>query len=67
LGKWLIRCVTEHSQLRGLRKFVLVTRDAHDLYRPFGFAAPQKPQNYMEKRDFPKAAPTNAESINRPQ
>ena len=51
LGKWLIRCVAEHPKLQDLRKFILVTRDAHELYRPFGFDAPKMPQNYMEKRD----------------
>lgn len=50
LGKWLIRCVMEHPQLQRLRRFVLVTRDAHELYRPFGFALPNKPENYMEMR-----------------
>jgi N-acetylglutamate synthase-like GNAT family acetyltransferase len=50
LGKWLIRCVMEHPDLQGLRRFVLVTRDAHELYRPFGFAPPKKPGNFMEWR-----------------
>jgi GNAT superfamily N-acetyltransferase len=49
LAKWLMQCVMAHPQLQNLRKFVLVTRDAHELYRPFGFDAPKKPQNYMEK------------------
>jgi GNAT superfamily N-acetyltransferase len=48
LAKWLMRCVQAHPQLQGLRRFVLITRDAHGLYRPFGFTAPGKPQNYME-------------------
>ena len=50
LGKWLIRCVVEHPQLQGLRRFLLATRDAHGLYRPFGFAPPDKPENYLEVR-----------------
>jgi GNAT superfamily N-acetyltransferase len=48
LAKWLMRCVLAHPQLQDLRRFVLITRDAHELYRPFGFTAPGKPQNYME-------------------
>jgi N-acetylglutamate synthase-like GNAT family acetyltransferase len=48
MAKWLVRCVQAHPQLQGLRRFVLITRDAHELYRPFGFIAPGKPQNYME-------------------
>ncbi len=67
LGKWLIRCVTEHSELQGLRKFILLTRDAHELYRPFGFDAPKKPQNYMEKRADNKIGSDQAGSMDRAQ
>jgi len=48
LAKWLMQCVMAHPQLQGLRRFALMTRDAHELYRPFGFAEPGQPQNYME-------------------
>src|SRR5262249_49356968 len=33
LAKWLMEAVTAHPDLQGLRRFVLVTRDAHGLYR----------------------------------
>jgi GNAT superfamily N-acetyltransferase len=49
LGRWLIECVTAHPDLQGLRRQCLVTRDAHDLYRPFGFEAVRAPERYMEK------------------
>ncbi len=49
LGVWLVDCVLAHPDLQGLRRFTLGTRDAHDLYRKFGFSAPEKPQNLMEK------------------
>ena len=48
LGKWLMECVMAHPDLQGLRRFSLVTRDAHDLYRPFGFTEVQNPGRYME-------------------
>ena len=48
LGKWLIECVMEHPDLQGLRRFSLVTRDAHELYRPFGFTEIQSPERHME-------------------
>lgn len=51
-GKALIQAVIAHPQLQGLRRFMLATADAHSLYQPFGFAAPAKPQNLME-RCFP--------------
>jgi hypothetical protein len=38
----------EHPRLQGLRRWNLVTNDAHGLYRQFGFAAPANPERYME-------------------
>src|SRR5688572_31018780 len=38
LGKWLIEAVMAHPDLQGLRRFQLVTRDAHSLYARHGFA-----------------------------
>ena len=40
LGKWLIETVMAHPDLQGLRRFQLVTRDAHGLYRRHGFPWP---------------------------
>ena len=51
-SKALMRAVMAHPQLQGLRRFMLATADAHTLYQSFGFAAPAKPQNLME-RCFP--------------
>jgi GNAT superfamily N-acetyltransferase len=48
LGKWLVACVLEHPDLQGLRRIALMTRDAHDLYRPFGFQALPEPTRYLE-------------------
>ena len=48
LGKWLIDAVTAHPDLQGLRRFQLVTRDAHGLYKRFGFKSPQHPARHME-------------------
>jgi GNAT superfamily N-acetyltransferase len=36
LGKWLIESIVNHSNLQGLKNFVLVTQDAHELYRRYG-------------------------------
>lgn len=49
LGRWLVDCVTAHPDLRGLRRWSLVTRDAHALYRPLGFEALSAPERHMEK------------------
>ena len=48
LGKWLIEPVMAHPDLQGLRRFQLVTRDAHGLYSRHGFAAPEHPERHME-------------------
>jgi GNAT superfamily N-acetyltransferase len=48
LGKWLVACVLEHPDLQGLRRIALMTRDAHDLYRPFGFRALPEATRYLE-------------------
>jgi len=36
LSKWLIEFVVADPALQGLRRFLLATRDAHDLYRRYG-------------------------------
>ena len=48
LSKWLMRCVVEHEDLQGLRRFLLLTSDAHGLYRQFGFKELGNPSRFME-------------------
>ncbi len=48
LSRWLMECIFHHSDLQNLRRWTLVTRDAHGLYRKFGFIGLQKPDGYME-------------------
>lgn len=48
LGTWLMECVMAHPDFQGLRRFSLVTRDAHELYRPFGFQEIRSPGRHME-------------------
>jgi GNAT superfamily N-acetyltransferase len=47
LSKWLMESIIGHPDLQGLRRFVLVTRDAHELYTQFGFVTPPDPTAYM--------------------
>jgi len=47
LAKWLMECVIAHPSLQGLRRFVLVTKDAHGLYQKFGFMPLADPSGYM--------------------
>jgi len=48
LARWLMEAVASHPELTGLRRFVLVTRDAHGLYERFGFTPLARPEGYME-------------------
>lgn len=48
LAKWLIQTIISHPALQGLRCWLLKTRDAHGLYKQFGFTQPKKIENYME-------------------
>ncbi len=48
LGRWLVECVRAHPDLRGLRRLVLVTRDAHALYAKTGWKPLESPERYME-------------------
>jgi GNAT superfamily N-acetyltransferase len=53
LSKELMAFILAHPDLQGLRRMSLNTRDAHGLYAQFGFAAPGKPENIMERRQTP--------------
>ena len=48
LGKWLVEAVMSHPDLQGLRRWTLATRDAHGLYRQFGWDELHTPANWME-------------------
>jgi GNAT superfamily N-acetyltransferase len=48
LSKWLMECILAHPHLQGLRRWSLVTGDAHGLYSQFGFTALQAPERWME-------------------
>jgi GNAT superfamily N-acetyltransferase len=48
LSKWLMECVMEHPALQNLRRWILLTRDAHGLYSQFGFTPVKAPELYME-------------------
>jgi len=48
LSKWLMEHIMAHQTLQGLRRFSLATRDAHELYRKFGFKPLAKPEAIME-------------------
>lgn len=48
LGRWLMECVLGSPRLQGLRRWMLVTRDAHRLYAQVGFQPLADPARVME-------------------
>jgi len=51
VGKSLMAAIMSHPELLGLRRWTLFTRDAHGLYRQFGFGAAAHPERLMEVVD----------------
>lgn len=49
LGKWLMETIIAHPDLQNLRRWVLATRDAHELYEKHGFTELKHPERWMEK------------------
>jgi GNAT superfamily N-acetyltransferase len=51
LGKWLVEVILAHPELQGFRRWVLATKDAHELYRRYGFEELKRPERWMERHD----------------
>ena len=49
-GKLLLDYIFYTSDLKDVPKWTLGTRDAHDLYRQYGFRVLSKPEIWMERR-----------------
>jgi N-acetylglutamate synthase-like GNAT family acetyltransferase len=49
LSKWLMDVITNHSELEGVRRFMLATNDAHSLYKKYGFNLIDNPELFMQK------------------
>ena len=47
----IMEAIRSHPDLQRLRRWVLLTKDAHGLYEKFGFRAPANPDRYMEILD----------------
>jgi GNAT superfamily N-acetyltransferase len=50
ISKLLMSTILAHPELQGLRRWSLVTRDAHGLYAQFGFTALDLPERHMMRR-----------------
>lgn len=47
LSKWLVQTILAHSELQGMRRWLLATADAHKLYNQFGFLPLTSPERWM--------------------
>ncbi|MBN8825073.1 MULTISPECIES: GNAT family N-acetyltransferase [unclassified Spirosoma] len=52
LSKQLMAFIMAYPPLQGLRRIMLVTRDAHGLYKQFGFQVSDNPENTMYIKAF---------------
>jgi len=50
LAHWMIETLRAHPDLAGLRRFMLATADAHQVYADCGFTSLSDPDTYMEIR-----------------
>ncbi len=48
LSKWLMETIMSHPDMQGLRRWILLTGDAHDLYRQYGWTDIADPTKWME-------------------
>jgi GNAT superfamily N-acetyltransferase len=48
LSKFMMESIMQHPALQGLRRWILLTRDAHGLYKQFGFTPLASADRYME-------------------
>lgn len=48
LSKWMMETIMTHPELQGLRRWILLTGDAHGLYRQFGWVDVASPDKWME-------------------
>lgn len=51
IATWMMDAMDGHPDLQGLRRWNLVTRDAHDLYARRRWVAAAQPESYMERLD----------------
>jgi GNAT superfamily N-acetyltransferase len=60
LGRALVQTFQNLPELRGLRRWLLGTKDAHGVYEPLGFSSLAAPQRLMEiKNPNPYGLPTS--------
>ncbi len=54
LGRFVVEALLAHPELQGLRRLMLATADAHELYRSYGFTDLDDPDIYLVRRTAPE-------------
>jgi GNAT superfamily N-acetyltransferase len=54
LGRFVVETLLAHPDLQGLRRLMLATADAHDLYRSYGFSDLSEPSRFLARQTDPQ-------------
>jgi GNAT superfamily N-acetyltransferase len=52
IGRAMVQAFMDHPELQGLRRWALVTLDAHGVYQKLGWAPPAYPERFLEIVDW---------------
>lgn len=52
LAKWLLESIVNHPEIKDVRAIMLATKDAHSLYKKFGFKLLEDPEKYMKRKNW---------------
>jgi GNAT superfamily N-acetyltransferase len=66
LGRWLCTTIQADPELQGLRRWLLATSTARELYEKIGWCVVKRPEIFMEIHDpevYQRAFPTNRSGI----
>jgi GNAT superfamily N-acetyltransferase len=66
LGRFVVEALLDHPALQGLRRIMLATADAHDLYRSYGFEELDDPGRFMVRRVPPAELYGDGETCTEP-
>jgi ribosomal protein S18 acetylase RimI-like enzyme len=50
VGQYMVRSILDHPELSDVYQWMLITKDAHELYRKMGFSEVSRPKDLMEIR-----------------
>jgi GNAT superfamily N-acetyltransferase len=52
IGQAMIKYILNHPELKDVYQWLLITKDAHGIYRKFGFKNLESPERWMEIRNL---------------